>query len=90
MSNGHGRGVHVNERGETLWWYSGDCPLHVTKGEPASEEVAAIDAANEHRSLCLLCRASFPVGIAGLCASCLYDFYPNDDTQPTTSEAHAA
>jgi hypothetical protein len=57
----------------------------------ADHEVAAIDEANERTPLCVKCRASFPVGLAGLCASCLYDFYPDDDSSTsTTSEAHAA
>lgn len=56
----------------------------------ANEEVAAIDAANEPVRLCVICHASYPVGIAGLCASCLYDFYPDDYTPTSTSEAHAA
>lgn len=54
------------------------------------EEVAAIDAANEHTPLCILCRASFAHGITALCASCLYDSDDHDGPQSTTSEAHAA
>lgn len=68
-----------------------DCPeVDRLRAMTSDEEVAAVDAANEPTRFCVQCRASFPVGIAGLCASCLYDFYPDDDTQPTTSEAHAA
>lgn len=60
-------------------------------GMDASDEVAAIDAANEPVRLCVICHASYPVGIAGYCASCLYDFYPDDSTTtPTNREAHAA
>lgn len=59
-------------------------------GMDANEAVAAIDAANEPTRLCVICRASHPVGIAGLCASCLYDFYPDDHTPTSTTEAHAA
>jgi hypothetical protein len=56
----------------------------------ADSEVAAIDEANERSPLCVVCRASYPVGLAGYCASCLSDFSPDDETPTTTSEAHAA
>lgn len=32
MDNAHGLGVGTDEKtGDTLFWISGDCPLHVTK-----------------------------------------------------------
>lgn len=57
-----------------------------------AEAIAAIDAANCPEPLCLLCRASYALTPTSLCASCLYEepAPSDDDTQPTTSEAHAA
>jgi hypothetical protein len=79
-------GVAINDCGRGAFTAANGRVRFVT-----DHEVAAIDEANERTPLCVKCRASFPVGLAGLCASCLYDFYPDDDSSTsTTSEAHAA
>ena len=34
MDNGYGRGAWTNDKGDAVFWYNGDCPLH--GGRPAS------------------------------------------------------